>query len=85
MSYTDLALKSPRSKEIDSMMSICEEGSSHYIAGLLLMNGYEPSLSKYEPVFYLYDILKENSELSEKEVLCLIDNSLSSVLDNELS
>jgi hypothetical protein len=82
MSYTNSALKSPVSDEIDRVMKTCEEGNLHYVEGLIFMYGHDSSASKFEPVFYLYDILKENCELSDKEILSLIDNSLSSVLDN---
>lgn len=66
---------------IDELVELCDESDKPYVVGLLEINDLDPDDERFEPVFLLHEILVNMAEMSPREALALIDNTVNAVIE----
>ena len=74
----DRALKEP--KFIEEIVRVCDESETDYVTGIIIYYNLDPEEERYDPLYLLYDILTEKGEMSEREAMVLIHNSVQAVI-----
>lgn len=66
---------------IDELVELCDESDKPYVVGLLAINDLDPDDERFEPVYLLHEVLVNAAEMSPREALALIDNTLNAVIE----
>lgn len=66
---------------IDDLVKICEEHETDYVTGLLAFNSLDPGDEIYDPIYLVNEILIRDAEMSPREAITLIANTLNSFIN----
>jgi len=66
---------------IGEFVKACDECSTDYVTGFLVMNELNPNSDLNRPIYHLHRLLVEQAELNPREAISLIDNAIYALLN----
>ncbi len=72
-------------EDLSEVFELCDNSSMPYIDGLILSYrpDCDPESEEFQFVRFLYQVLVEDGQMSDKEAVTLIDNSFLSFVEEE--